>query len=280
MASRKQCFDEAVRAASEEFLTESFTRTYSSIFDAQDEMRTALKGSGYAPTFSESGDPIYSLPDLRAHDALALCVIDSLKRIAEIIRAQHPGIDFTPVIESTAFDREALSELVGSFASQSMNQIESLSARYRVGAEELVFLLTYAISPCYAFARQQYRGTIETQTLERYRCPFCGSLADMALLHQDAGTRYLHCSRCELIWQVKRVACAVCGNENIDDLGYFELDGRESDYRISYCDHCHGYIKTVLIPKFDDPLMRDVVIDNLMTANLDHAAIHRGYSRP
>lgn len=110
---------------------------------------------------------------------------------------------------------------------------------------------------------------------EEGHCPFCGSRAGMAELVGDEGRRSLSCATCSTVWPFKRLKCAYCATENVDDLSYFTAG--EGPTRVDTCKACSRYIKTrdSRLGGGDIPLE----VQDLLTIHLDLLASREGFER-
>jgi FdhE protein len=110
---------------------------------------------------------------------------------------------------------------------------------------------------------------------EEGHCPFCGSRAGMAELVGDEGRRRLSCSTCSTSWPFKRLKCAYCATENVDDLSYFTAG--DGPTRVDTCKACSRYIKTrdSRLGGGDIPLE----VEDLLTIHLDLLASREGFER-
>jgi FdhE protein len=110
---------------------------------------------------------------------------------------------------------------------------------------------------------------------EEGHCPFCGSRAGMAELVGEEGRRRLSCATCSTSWPFKRLKCAYCATENVDDLSYFTAG--DGTTRVDTCKACSRYIKTrdSRLGGGDIPLE----VQDLLTIHLDLLASREGFER-
>ena len=94
---------------------------------------------------------------------------------------------------------------------------------------------------------------------------------------REEGKRVLHCPLCAATWNYPRMRCPYCGNENQEELNYFQVEG-EAAYRVDLCLHCRNYLKTVDGRELSESL--DWEIEDYLTLHLDHLAQKEGYGRP
>jgi FdhE protein len=123
-----------------------------------------------------------------------------------------------------------------------------------------------AVAPAVADARWSRGG-----------CPACGAPPLLAELRGKEEGRTLRCGRCATAWPFARLECAGCGERDHRRLLALHAE-REGDHRrADCCESCGLYLKSVAVL---DPLSADGVIEeDLATADLDFAAVERGYHR-
>jgi FdhE protein len=108
-------------------------------------------------------------------------------------------------------------------------------------------------------------------------CPVCGDWPLFGELHGRDKLRYLRCGRCTASWRFRRLECVWCGSTKRNELSFlYEPEAKTG--RVDVCDHCRGYVKTLV--SFD-PLEADMLlVHDLRTLNMDQMAADAGYKRP
>jgi hypothetical protein len=110
-------------------------------------------------------------------------------------------------------------------------------------------------------------------------CPFCGSLAQLSILHSsgnaEGGGRQLLCATCLTRWPFRRIRCAFCGEEDERRLGYFQSEIFEH-LRVDGCDTCRHYLKSVDLTRLG---LAVPIVDEVAGASLDLWAIEQGYQK-
>lgn len=110
-------------------------------------------------------------------------------------------------------------------------------------------------------------------------CPFCGHQAGMSILVAGAeGGRYLCCTLCGNRWRYKRIACAVCGNEDASRLIALSLE-EDPRLRLDCCETCGSYLKTVSLDRAPAEDWPDAFVEDILSAHLDTSALTAGYRR-
>lgn len=212
-------------------------------------------------------------------DDLLSSVAAGVRPLGGLMAKHHPGLSLEPLLEPMAGGALSLREPVSAFLAMDYDRLSALSAQYKTGIEECIFMLTNILRPLLSLLRERSTSLISAAG-SPLRCPFCGQYPDMSLIGGgEEGKRFLHCSLCGHRWPFKRIACAVCGTEDASKLEYLSAEG-DTRYRIDVCRECGGYIKTVRLDKFEESEGCDLMVENIMTAGLDGAAMREGYRRP
>ena len=112
------------------------------------------------------------------------------------------------------------------------------------------------------------------------RCPFCGGLPQLSVLHAvdeslSGGGRRLQCATCFTEWAVRRVLCVYCGEEDERKLGYFHSPAFDH-LRVDACDTCRHYLKSVDLTRLGIAVP---LVDEVAGAPLDIWAREHGYTK-
>jgi FdhE protein len=108
-------------------------------------------------------------------------------------------------------------------------------------------------------------------------CFVCGTPATLAELQGNDQGKHLRCGACGADWQIRRMQCAACGNEDHKTQHYLYAEGRRDTVRVEVCDACKGYIK--VIASFSPMTVEMITIEDLATVHLDALAQEQGYVR-
>jgi FdhE protein len=109
---------------------------------------------------------------------------------------------------------------------------------------------------------------------ERGYCPICGCVPVLAELRGLEQGRYLRCGLCAASWELIRLQCPFCASRDHRDLGYFQVAGEETRFRVATCDGCRRYLKTVsTLSELSGPCL---LAADAATLHLDLAAADRG----
>ena len=118
------------------------------------------------------------------------------------------------------------------------------------------------------FPRSNYTGRT---------CPFCSCRPVVAVLRPegDGGKRSLVCSLCSTEWEFRRVLCAGCDEDRLEQLPIYKAEELPAA-RIEACDTCKQYIKAIDMTKNG---LAVPVVDELATASLSLWAEEKGYRK-
>ena len=113
-------------------------------------------------------------------------------------------------------------------------------------------------------------------------CVFCGSGAWIASRRIPPGPgtgegslRMLHCALCAFTWQVGRIRCPSCGEEDPDKLPSFTAPPH-TGVRVEACESCKTYVKSIDLSL---DARRVPEIDELVSLSMDLWATEQGYAR-
>ncbi|NOY13324.1 MAG: formate dehydrogenase accessory protein FdhE [Deltaproteobacteria bacterium] len=140
-------------------------------------------------------------------------------------------------------------------------------------------LLEYVLSTTLAHGLQQWlagQPEIRFEDWSEGYCPICGGIPVMGELSGETGKKRLHCSLCATAWEVVRMKCSYCGNDETDSLEYFTAEG-DVGYRVDICRKCSCYLKVVDSREVGDGLPMDV--EDLNTMHLDLLAQREGFAK-
>jgi FdhE protein len=219
---------------------------------------------------AESGSDAPKLANARLcvdRDALDR-VYASLARVAEKLGA--PGIGTS----GTSPQVDAL-ELFTAALNHDSAKLAALASTSTVDGDMLHALAAMVAMP---FLHACNRQWVESQAAwDRGYCPVCGAWPAFAEVRGVERTRYLRCGNCGGEWEASCLSCAYCGTTDHDELGSLVPQEKLAQAAIEVCRKCLGYLKVFTRLSGTGP--SQVMIDDLASAELDIAAIGRGYKR-
>jgi formate dehydrogenase accessory protein FdhE len=225
--------------------------------------------------------PLLDIQTLKIKDEL----LDGLYQVYSPILTKY-GVFSQKETKKFPGDKEDLnlSQLTGFILSGDFQNLKSLSTRYQLGTDSLLFIglnLSQAVLELYA---QKLKPMVDQENWLKGICPVCGNFPIMERLRREDGKRMLWCGFCGTQWHHKRIMCPFCGNEDHNSLRYFFTEGdsssHENPFRVDVCDKCKRYIKTVDERKLPEGEVPDFPLDHIKTIYLDILAQKDGYQSP
>jgi FdhE protein len=205
--------------------------------------------------------------------AAGLLKAQSSMRAAELSAvpsAARPVLEFCAEHGPPALAADARAALAGGFE-------ERVRAYWSTG--EYDYLARAALAPYARLLRETGRAPERGVT---GNCVFCGGGAWVSSrkIPPGPGTgegalRILHCALCAFTWQVGRIRCPACGEENPEKLPSFTAPPH-TGVRVEACQSCKTYVKSVDLTV---DARRVPEIDELVALSLDLWAVEQGYER-
>ena len=110
---------------------------------------------------------------------------------------------------------------------------------------------------------------------EKGYCPICGEFPSIALIEEEGGKRFLHCSSCGQDWRFTRVVCPYCENEAQQGMDYFYIENKTQESAF-VCDKCKKYLVTLY--RAGNLHARDLDISAISLVHLDMIMQGKGYA--
>ncbi|MRR17237.1 MAG: formate dehydrogenase accessory protein FdhE [Deltaproteobacteria bacterium] len=111
-------------------------------------------------------------------------------------------------------------------------------------------------------------------TWEKGYCPICGDFPSIALIEEEGGRRFLHCSSCGQDWRFTRVVCPYCEKETPREMDYFYVENKTQESAF-VCGQCNKYLITLY--RAGRLLARDMDISAISLVHLDMIMQEKGY---
>lgn len=190
--------------------------------------------------------------------------------LAAVAAASHPVLEYCAKKGPPELSADARSALAGGFD-------QRVRAYWDTG--EFDYLARAALQPYARMLREtgQSPGRGVSGT-----CVFCGSGAWISSRRIPPGPgtgegalRMLHCSLCAFAWQVGRIRCPACGEEDPEKLPSFTAP-QHFGVRVEACDTCKTYVKSIDLSL---DARRIPEIDELVSLSMDLWATEQGYQR-
>jgi hypothetical protein len=131
--------------------------------------------------------------------------------------------------------------------------------------------VSFALAPYLQRAAEVILPQLDVSLWSAQHCLVCGGSPNFALLESTRGARQLMCSRCNAIWNYRRIGCAFCGTSEKQTY-YPSPDGV---YRLYVCPSCNRYLKTMDLREVSRTVYP--VVERLLTVGMDLAAREEGF---
>jgi FdhE protein len=225
----------------------------------------ALKMENEMPLIS----PIQFIVDMTAAEAL-------ITTIADLAVTHAPKLAGPADTLSTALDQGRLNLDTLFTCLLDSRDITELSHALEMTPESLGFFGYNAMFPSIqACAAQLATYLPQDHDHNKGYCPICGTAPDLAFL-DDKGNRQVFCALCSHTWRVKRLGCLFCDVIEKDGHSYFFSED-EKEYRVTYCDACKNYLKTIDTREMGRRFIPR--LEQVTTLHLDLQAGEQGYTR-
>jgi len=109
---------------------------------------------------------------------------------------------------------------------------------------------------------------------EKGYCPICGDFPTIALIEEEGGKRFLHCSTCGQDWRHTRVSCPYCEKETRQNMEYFYIENKTQEAAF-VCDQCKKYLVTLY--RAGKLFARDMDVTAISLIHMDILMQNKGY---
>jgi len=109
---------------------------------------------------------------------------------------------------------------------------------------------------------------------EKGYCPICGDFPSIALIEEEGGKRFLHCSSCGYDWRFTRVICPYCEHEGQQGMDYYYIENKTQESAFT-CEKCKKYLVTLY--RAGHLLARDMDVSAIALIHLDMIMQEKGY---
>lgn len=227
----------------------------------------------FDPEIIERGLPLLQDRILTADTG---CLYRMLARIA----AALAGVDralLKQIEQLQKMPKDGLAALLEASIDQDFARVDRLASVAGADQNCLVSLGQLIIIPVLLACGRRAAPLLESRDWEEGYCPLCGARPALAEL-RGGERRWIRCGRCGTGWIRSSHHCVFCGNDDHRTQGYLARDNNWESQRVTTCDRCGGYLKTLATMGPLDPA--EVALTDLSTLDLDLAAIEQDYTRP
>lgn len=236
----------------------------------------------FSPRTNEPGVPLLHQQMLRVD---VTRVRKLLGRLADLAAGQNGSVADRARALHLAVERGRLDEtaLLRATLVQDDDALAGLAETAEVEPELLATLGHLAALPLLQACGRQGMALRERQngSMPGWQAGFCPVCAAWPTLAETRGLerqRWLRCGRCGADWAYDHQRCALCGTLDHRGLGYLAAEAERDARQAITCTACQGYLKAVTTFGQLDPA--EVAVQDLLTLELDLAAVEQGYSRP
>jgi FdhE protein len=121
---------------------------------------------------------------------------------------------------------------------------------------------------------EEIMATLGSFDWEKGYCPICGEFPSIALIEEEGGKRFLHCSSCGQYWRFTRISCPYCEKETRKDMEYFYIENKTQEAAF-VCDQCKKYLVTLY--RAGKLFARDMDISAISLIHMDIIMQGKGY---
>lgn len=143
-----------------------------------------------------------------------------------------------------------------------------------VSPSNVTFLLSLVARVLLERRAKEANAAIGEFAWEKGYCPICGDFPSIALIEEEGGRRFLHCSSCGQDWRFTRVVCPYCEKETPQEMDYFYVENKTQESAF-VCDKCNKYLITLY--RAGRLLARDMDISAISLVHLDMIMQEKGY---
>jgi FdhE protein len=174
-------------------------------------------------------------------------------------------------------NRLDLGALLPHIASGESGPITSAAQNLNLDPGLLMTLAQNALKPALRAWCRQLAPLARGIPWHKSGCFVCGAAATLAELQENDQVKHLRCGSCGADWEVRRLQCIYCGNEDHRTLPHLFEEKDLERIQLEACDKCKGYLK--VIASFRPALVEMLAVEDLATLHLDYIATERGYTR-
>jgi len=219
-------------------------------------------------------NPMSSVIDFPIDSKLFLSHLDD---VIAIVEKHQPHLkDSLDDINASFKSLEDLSPLIEATKATNYFYFEELAKTHKLNTAILQFIVEMAYRPFLKAFSELINSKVKFDEYGGNTCPVCGETVRI-LRTADEGKREACCTRCDTVWEVKRLQCPHCKNNNHDKLRFLTADASESK-KLYVCEECKGYVK--LVDTKDQLGKPSFFLIDLETIYLDMIAVQQGYEGP
>jgi len=167
-----------------------------------------------------------------------------------------------------------LADYFESHASDQNKSMEGWENNLKISPSNASFLLSLIARVLLERRAKEATAALGGFSWEKGYCPICGEFPSIALIEEEGGKRFLHCSSCGQEWRFTRVVCPFCEKEAQQEMDYFYVETKTQESAF-VCDKCKKYLVTLY--RAGRLHARDMDISAISLVHLDMIMQEKGY---
>ena len=167
-----------------------------------------------------------------------------------------------------------LADYFESHASDENKSLEGWGNNLKISPSNASFLLSLVARVLLERRANEANAALGEFSWEKGYCPICGEFPSIALIEEEGGKRFLHCSSCGQGWRFTRVVCPFCEKEAQQGMDYFYVENKTQESSF-VCDKCKKYLVTLY--RAGRLHARDMDISAISLVHLDMIMQEKGY---
>jgi FdhE protein len=152
--------------------------------------------------------------------------------------------------------------------------VDKWRADLKLSPSNAAFLMSLAGRVILEQRRSEAVAALGAFDWEKGYCPVCGDFPSIALIEEEGGKRFLHCSSCGQDWRFTRVCCPYCEKDSRQGMDYFYVENKTQESAF-ICDECKKYLVTLYRVGYILP--RDMDVSAIALVHLDMIMQDKGY---
>jgi FdhE protein len=163
------------------------------------------------------------------------------------------------------------------FDAQSVDEnktMEGCTNNLKISPSNAAFLLSLVARVLIERRAREATAALGEFAWEKGYCPICGEFPSIALIEEEGGKRFLHCSSCGQDWRYTRVVCPYCEKEASKEMDYYYVENKTQESAF-VCDKCKKYLVTLY--RAGRLHARDMDISAISLVHLDMFIQEKGY---
>ncbi len=155
------------------------------------------------------------------------------------------------------------------------NAIGGFSKKLQISPSNASFLMSLVVRVILEKRAREVMETLGAFDWEKGYCPICGEFPSIALIEEEGGKRFLHCSTCGQDWRFTRISCPYCEKEERKDMEYFYVENKTQEAAF-VCDQCKKYLVTLY--RVGKLFARDMDVSAISLIHMDLLMQNKGYA--